>query len=210
METKVTESSLLRNDGQMLLLKSATYDQMHRDSLRIWCHQCARYGIPTREFIAWLKDYIGDRSAIEIGSGAGDFAHHLGIKGTDSKMQERPDVQAMYEAMGQPVIKYPEWIEKIDAISAVKKYKPKVVFASWVTHWIDPNLPPPPGGGNMYGIKEEEILAEPSVEAYVMLGNLEVHKYKPLRKLPHKELALPFIRSRATYPEMDRVFVWEK
>jgi hypothetical protein len=40
----------------------------------------------------------------------------------------------------------------LDAIAAIEKYQPDTVVASWVTHWIDPNLPVPPHGGNIYGV----------------------------------------------------------
>lgn len=192
--------------GQLRLLTAKDYDSLPRDSVRMWCWQNARYGLPTLETVAWLKAFIAGREAIEIGSGAGDLAFFLGIRGTDSKHQNDPESKRLYEATGQPTIKYPEWVEKIDAVEAVKKYKPEVVVAQWVTHWIDPNLPPPPGGGCMVGIKEEEILATGAT--YVVIGNTMVHKYKPLLKLPHEEIKLPFLRSRASYPEEDVVYIW--
>lgn len=202
----VQKLDLLDTKGQLKLLSANEYDALDRTSVRYWCNRNARYGLPTKELVAWLKEYIGGRKAIEIGAGAADLAYHLGITATDSKIQAEPEVKALYMSMMQPVIQYPEWVEKIDAVSAVREHKPEVVVAQWVTHWIDPNLPPPPGGGCIYGIKEEEILA--AGVTYIMIGNEAVHQYKPILKLPHKKYNFKFIRSRATYPDKDVVYVW--
>jgi hypothetical protein len=197
---------LLRPDGVMALLPSSAFDDLAADDLRLWCHKHGRYGIPTLELVGWLHDLIGERRAIEIGCGHGDLAHHLGIHATDSKVQTRPDVAAFYAATGQPTINYPAWVEEIDAVEAVRRYEPDFAIGSWLTHWIDPALPPPVGGGSVYGLREEMILGLGAT--YVMLGNLAVHGHKPILSLPHEEHALPFLRSRAFQPELDRVFVW--
>jgi len=205
---KIPKQDLLRPDGFIRLLQAHEFDAMDRNYVRWWCHQNARYGLPTKELVWWLHTYfVLGNNAIEIGSGCGDLGYHLNIKCTDSKMQEDPEIKAYYEMVGQPVIKYPERVEKLDALAAIAKYKPNVVIASWVTHWIDPKLPPPPGGGNVYGIKEDEILDTGAT--YVVVGNRKIHGYKPILKRPHLEVRLPFIRSRATYPEEDTVYVWE-
>jgi hypothetical protein len=194
-------------------------DLFDRTELRLWCHHNARYGLPTKELVEWLREYIGGREAIEIGSGAGDLAYHLGIKATDNKMQDDPtktllgptgqmvSVKEFYQMTGQPTIKYPDWVEKIEALDAVDKYKPQVVVAQWVTHWIDPNKPVPPGGGNVFGIKEDELLAKGVT--YIMIGNRKIHGGKPILKLPHKEYQFSFLRSRRNDSD-DVVYIWEK
>lgn len=193
-------------NGAIKLFPAAHYDRGDWTALRMWCHEHARYGLPTIELVEWLKQQIGDRKAIEIGAGSGDLCYHLGIIGTDNYQQEWPDVRLYYAVLGQPVIKYGEWVERLDALEAVKQHKPDVVIGSWVTHWIDPNLPPPPGGGNMYGIREDEILKR--VDTYIMIGNLEIHKHKPILKLPHEELNFPWIKSRAAARDQNRIFIW--
>lgn len=201
-----TLPDLLDQDGRLRLLPSAAYDDIAPDTLRYWCNRNSRYGLPTSELIGWLRDLIGNRKAIEIGSGNGDLSYHLGIPGTDNKMQARLDIAAYYMAMGQPVVDYPDWVQEMDALEAVRLHKPEVTIASWVTHWIDPELPPPVGGGNMFGVKEDVIIETGTT--YVMLGNLAVHRHKPILALPHEEHALPFLRSRSLKPELDRVFIW--
>ncbi len=213
MEIKVLPGNLSMPDllddrGQLQLLPAAAYDAISHEALMVWCNRNARYGLPTVELVAWLKERIAGRSAIEIGSGAGDLAYHLGIPGTDSKIQKRPAVRAWYESMGQPVIRYPKFVQNLDAFEAIEEYKPEVVVASWVTHWVDPNKPLPLGEvGCMFGIKEDLLLA--TGVTYIMVGNLDVHRQKPIFSLPHKEYNLPFVRSRATFPNLNRVWVWE-
>lgn len=197
---------LLDDRDRLKLLAAAEYDKIPWASLRLWCHHHARYGLPTVELIAWLRDLIGGRRAIEIGSGSGDLAYHLKIRGTDNKCQTRPDVALFYAATGQPVIRYPDWVEKKDALAAIAKYNPQVVIGSWITHYIDPNRPMPPGGGSIYGVRED-LLLDTGV-TYVLIGNLEIHGHKPILRMPHEEHALPFLRSRSQNPELDRVFVW--
>jgi hypothetical protein len=110
--------------------------------------------------------------------------------------------------MRQPVIRYPDWIEKVEALEAVQKYKPQIVVASWVTHWIDPHAPMPPGGGSMFGVQEDQLLATGVI--YVFIGNLLVHHYKPIMKRPHRMIELPFLRSRANVPDNDRILIWNE
>lgn len=199
--------NLLRNDGAMKLLSAGELDAIPADSLRMWCHVHGRYGLVTTELIAWLRDFIGDRSTIEIGSGAGDLCTHLGIIGTDSKCQNWPDVAAYYRASGQPTIRYPASVLEYDALAAIRKTRPQTVIASWVTHWVDPKKPPPPGGGSMYGVKETDLLK--TGVTYVLIGNLRTHAAKPILKQPHEEIALPFLRSRGQR-DLDRIFIWNR
>lgn len=200
------QPDLMGENHLIKLLPAATYDRFDPDGVRLWCHHHARYGLPTVELIGWLKDYIGRRHTIEIGAGAGDLAHHLGIKATDSKIQDEPEAATFYRLTQQPTIRYPAWVEKLDALAAIKKYRPQVVIASWVTHWIDPTKPAPPGGGCMFGVEEDRLLK--TGVTYVLIGNLVVHQHKPILRKKHEEVALPFLRSRAHQPEMDRVLIW--
>jgi len=196
---------LLDEHGRLKLLAAAEYDAFPRTAVQVWCHRHARYGLPTVELIAWLREQIGARKAIEIGSGSGDLAYHLGIPATDNRMQEWKDVISYYAATGQPVIRYPATVQSLDAVDAVALHKPEVVVASWVTEWIDPHLPMPPQGGNMYGVKEDQIVATCT---YILIGNLHTHGRKKIMRQPHQEYALPFLRSRARFPDLDRVWIW--
>jgi hypothetical protein len=197
---------LLDNNGVLKLLPAHQYDLIDHDVLRAWCMQNARYGLPTVELVEWLKDLIGGRRAIEIGSGAGDLAFHLGIKATDSKVQQTPFMQIYYKLLQQSPIKYPEWVEKIDAMQAIIRYRPQVVVASWVTQKV---MEPDGDTEGCYAGVEEDAIVASGVE-YVMIGNKFVHQQKKIMRLPHVEYELPFLRSRARLPEQNVVYVWNE
>lgn len=201
-----TIHDLTDEQGRLRLLPASAYDAIPRQNLQGWCHHNARYGLPTVELVAWIKEQIGGRKAIEVGSGAGDLGYHLGIPATDNRCQEKPDVRAYYEALGQPVIRYPDWVERLDAQEAIRVYEPEVVVGSWLTQWISPNKRAPKAGGNMYGVKEAGILN--TGVTYIMVGNHHTHGGKKILRFPHEEHALPFIRSRTSYPELERVYIW--
>jgi hypothetical protein len=197
---------ILLPSGLIKLLPMAFYEKIPAENLQLWCHKFARYGIPTVELIEWLQEWIGGKTAIEIGAGAGDLAHYLNIIATDNRMQEWPEIYNTYRFLNQPVIKYPKFIQKFDAVEAVKHFKPNVVIACWVTEWIDPTLPPPPAGGNIYGVKEDEILREGCT--YILIGNEKIHGAKKIMSLPHKEFTFPFLVSRSIFPKLNRIWVW--
>lgn len=200
---KDLSGELLRPDGKMKLKYASHYSQYSWDDFRSFCHFHARYGIPTIELIHYLDEIIGGRSAIEIGSGCGDLGFHLGIKMTDSKLQEDPLIVKIYKAMKQPVIKYPQDVEKIDALDAVKKYQPQVVVASWITPYSshEANF-----GSNPFGVKESEILD--LVETFIIIGNLDTHWDKPIRKKDHLLLHPEWLVSRAKNPKNNCIMVW--
>lgn len=202
---KDISSELLMENGYIKLLSAKEYEKYPWSDFRLFCHENARYGIPTVELVSFIKELIGDRSAIEIGSGAGDLGFHLRIKMTDSKQQENPLVIQAYQNMGQPIIKYPKEVEKIDALQAVIKYKPQVVVASWITTYAPREMP---YGSNPFGIREEEILN--LVETFIIVGNLDSHGDKPILNLPHLKISEPWIISRGKNSENNIIFVFGK
>ncbi len=204
-DLKDISQELLLPNGKMKLLPAAFYDAIDKGNLRLFCHSYARYGIPTTELIDFLIQKIDGRSAIEIGSGHGDLGYHLNIKMTDSKIQKNPEIQESYRAMKQPIIDYPDDVEEIDALDAVEKYKPSVVVASWVTTYAPHVMP---YGSNPHGIKETKILDK--IETFIIVGNNDLHGDKPIRKLPHLEIYEPWIKSRATNPENNRIYIWDR
>jgi len=197
---------LLDSNDHLKILPASAYDAIPQHELRLFCHFYARYGLPTKEMVEWLKKHIGKKSAIEIGAGHGDLGRALGIPMTDNYCQTWPDVKEFYEAAEQPVIAYGEDVERLDALEAAQKYKPDIIIGQWVTHWIDPALSVPVGGGSMYGVKEDLLLKE--CKTYIVLGNKNIHGHKPILKQKHAELKLPFIRSRASSPKENVVYVW--
>lgn len=203
-DCKDISTDLLQPNGYMKLHPAAFYKELHWQDFRLFCHDYARYGIPTTELITFLKDeIIKDRSVIEIGAGAGDLGHHLGIHMTDSKIQQRSDIKRVYAQTMQPVIQYPADVEKIDALDAVIKHKPQVVIGSWITTYAPHQMP---YGSNPNGIKEKEILD--LVDTFILIGNLAQHWDKPIMDFPHVEIKNDFLVSRAKNQEKNRIWIW--
>ena len=192
-------------EGGLLVPMPASYyraqDQM---KLAVWCVLRGYYQLPTVELVAWLKEYIGDRRAIEIGSGNGVLARALGIVGTDSHQQEEADRIAHYKKIQQAVIEYGSDVEKIDALSAIKKHRPEVVLAAWVTHCYQPDRPAE--GGNVDGVDEWKVVKRTG--EYVFVGNMGVHRDKPLFRRAYASYDLPFLFSRSMMAERNRVWCW--
>lgn len=202
-DTKDIASELLTENSRIKLLDAQKLRAYRWEDFRLFCHFHGRYGVPTIEQNLFLKKIIGERSAIEIGAGAGDLGFHLQIPMTDSKMQDNPKIKKMYEGMRQPTIVYGTDVEKLDALEAVKKYKPQVVIASWVTTYAPQQMP---YGSNPYGVKEDLIFKE--IETFILIGNKDSHGDKPIMKIPHEEINEPWIVSRAQYQYNNRIWIW--
>ncbi len=162
------------------------------------------YSFPTEELCAFLRGRIGGRTAIEIGAGPGVLAKALNIPATDNRQQEEPAMQAYYQSLRQSTVPYGEHVEKLDAAAAVKKYRPQVVVACWVTHRFDPQRPH--AGGSTSGVTEASIIA--SCEEYIFVGNEHLHAHKPIWTLPHAKYTPPWLFSRAINRTRDFIAIW--
>jgi cephalosporin hydroxylase len=156
--------------------------------------------LPTEELIDFLH-YQLTYPAIEIGAGTGAIARALKIPATDSHMQERPEIKAYYESMGQPVIKYPIDVIKMDAETALKHYKPNTVVGAYITHKYNGV------SGNMYGVVEGKILAAKC--KYILIGNDTIHHDKPILKYDHKTLRFDWLVTRSQ-KEFNYIKIWQK
>lgn len=190
-------------EGLLLVKPYEFWKSRDRNEIMYFMHQNGIYVMPTTELIDWLRaNIIG--SAIEIGAGNGSIARALSVPITDSRMQERPEIKFMYQLSGQPVMKYPADVEKLDAIEAIKKYKPDTVIAAFVTHKYDKKV----GDGNMWGVQEEIVLQE--TKRYINIGNRVTHRNKPILALPHKELHFEWLVTRAINQSENRIFIFNK
>lgn len=205
-DTSVVDKLLLDEKGLVRVRSSDELGQLDLQAVRIWCHQRAVYLIPSLELIAWLKDRIGGRRAIEIGSGNGAVGRALGIPTTDNRSQEWPDVKTFYALTGQPTIKYPDDIETIPALDAIKKHKPQVVVACWVTHLYREDEHE--RGGNMYGVDEDAVL-DSGIETYIHIGATSSHSQKRILSRPHEEHRPAILFGRGK-PEDRVIWVWER
>lgn len=196
----------LDSKTRLLTVPSAKlYSVIPADHLRLWCHHHGFYGLPTIELVNWLREQIAGRSAIEIGSGNGALGRALGIPITDSRLQERADIKAHYESIGQPTIKYPDDIQAFEALEAIRHFKPQVVIASWVTQVYREETHEL--GGNQYGIDEDVLLQQ--VPLYIHIGNIKTHSGKRILKLPHETYSFPWLYGRGEKSQ-DVIYVWRQ
>lgn len=164
------------------------------------------YGLPTLELCDYLRHRIAGRRAIEIGAGTGVLAQALGIPATDNRQQEEPAIAAHYERLGQPTVPYGDQVEKLDAASAIEKYRPEVVVACWVTHRFDASQPD--RGGSTSGVDEAAVIG--SCQEYIFVGNEHVHRHKPIWALRHEKLTPPWLYSRAANGSPDFIAIWKR
>lgn len=205
-DTSVVDKLLLDEKGLVRVLPESDLRKLPVELVRLWCHQRAVYLVPSGELIAWLAYRIGGRKAIEIGSGNGAVGRALGIPTTDNRSQERPDIKTLYALTGQPPIKYPDDIEALSALDAIKKYKPQVVIACWVTHLYREDEHE--RGGNMYGVDEDAVL-DSGIETYIHVGATSSHSQKRILSRPHEEHRPSFLFGRGK-PEDRVIWVWER
>lgn len=206
--------SLLLDQGSLRMVDTSVLAAVPYDDLRYWCNRRAVYGLVTTELVAWLKARIGGRIAIEVGSGNGALGRALGIPRTDSRIQETPEMRSWYARQGQAVVTYGDDVEHLDAIAAVRRYRPKVVVGMWVTEYVSPHETPGPGGGSVFGIEEQKLFDE-GVETYIVVGNMTVHGHKRILREPPSGVtvegfSVPWIWSRSATPSQNCVLVWDK
>jgi hypothetical protein len=193
---------MIPEKGIVRLLPAAFWHKLDRGVFLGWCFARARYGVVTEELIAWLRDKLAGRHAIEIAAGAGDLGWHLGIASTDSFVQaENPFFAQHYAVHGVATTQPGAHVRKLDALNAVHVYRPAVVVASWATHQSKV------GPGNDWGVRETAILASAD---YLMIGNGVTHAAKPIMRHPHETHRFPGLVSRAVYPQEDAVWFWKR
>lgn len=192
-------------DGHVRIMPASFYASTTKQERVLLGHRHAVYSLPTDELIHYLREFIGDRSAIEIGAVNGVVAASLGIPATDSRMQEDPNIVDIYKSMGQPVIRYGDNVEKLDAQQAVDKYRPQVVIAQWVTHKYREDRHA--AGGNMFGVVEEKIID--GIDDYAFIGNEITHVGKSIWSLPHTKISPDWLYSRAASEGQNFIGVWK-
>lgn len=208
MKTYLLDSSVrdltadvIASDGSLRIMPASYYLSITQEERLLLAQRHALYALPTVECVEWLRERIGTRSAIEVACGNGALGRALGIVRTDNRLQERPEIQLLYRSLDQPTIRYGNDVETLDAVEAVKKYRPQVVIAAWFTHKYDPRHPE--RGGNTYASDEQELLS--LCEEYILVGNFSPHSMHPLLQQPRELFQFPWLFSRS--PESERNFI---
>lgn len=193
-------------DGRkMRLLPYSEWMKFTWPEIRMLLHETATYVVPTEELLDYLDELIGDDKAIEICAGNGYIGSNLDIVMTDSYQQQDDRMTRMYyDLMGQPRIKYPKSVMKLEASRAVRQMKPHTVIACYATHkWREDTQ-----SGNDKGVDFGDVFSK--VQRLVLVGNLQTHKDNPLMALPHEEVYLPGLLTRAADQSTNRIFIWTK
>lgn len=192
-------------DGRkMRVLPHAEWMKFSWPEIRVLLHETATYVAPTEELLDCLDELIGDEKAIEICAGNGYIGSNLDIVMTDSYQQQDDKMSVlMYDLMRQPRIKYPASVLKLEASRAVRRMRPHTVIGCYATHkWRDDV-----GSGNDKGVDFADIYS--LVKRIILVGHKETHKHNPLMELPHKEIELPGLLTRAADQSLNRIFIWE-
>lgn len=188
--------------GNLRPVLSSILEEIPEDHILHWCVRNGVYQIPTVELIDWIRGKIGERSAIEICAGNGAIGRALGIKATDSYMQTLPQVALLYKTLGQATTTLAPEVEKLEALEAVKKYKPQVVVGSYCTQVGSPG----DTEASSFGVDEEAILTY--VETYIHVGNQVTHGKKRILKRPHETFQFPWLFGRSFDKKENCIYVW--
>lgn len=193
-------------DGRkMRVLPHSEWMRFSWPEIRMLLHETATYVAPTEELIDCLDELIGDEKTIEICAGNGYVGSNLDILMTDS-YQQQDDKKAvmMYDLMRQPRIKYPPSVIKLEASRAVRRMNPHTVIGCYATHkWREDTQ-----SGNDKGVDFGDVFSK--VQRLILVGNLQTHKDNPLMWLPHEEVVLPGLLTRAADQSLNRIFIWNK
>ena len=113
---------MLDEDGHIRELPASEWRKFEWDSMVKIMHNYPVYVLPTTELLDELDDLTADyEKTIEIGAGTGSIGRLLRIKMTGSHLQADKKVQFLYALQGQPVIKYPPDVVKLDALTACRR-----------------------------------------------------------------------------------------
>lgn len=192
-------------DGrEMKILPASVWESFPWSEMRLLLHETGTYVVPTEELVDYLDKLIGEESAIEICAGNGFIGRELGIPVTDSYQQQDDfGTSVYYQLAGQPTIKYPKDVVKMEANKAVDRFRPHTVLACYATHkWRYDTM-----SGNDKGVDFNKLIRK--VKRLILVGNTEVHKDNPLMKIPHEEIILPGLITRSAHPETNRIYIWE-
>jgi hypothetical protein len=191
------------SSNRMRLLPAAEYSKYPHVFIRGWASLRARYTLPTIELVQWLNERIGTATALEVGAGMGDLGYYLGIPQSDSAMQSSDQMRAFYKLIMQATTDPPSTVMREDAVESVKKHRPDVVIASWLTQ----KQLEGESTGNPFGPDEEEILHH--CKTYIHIGNDDTHGEKRILKHPHHVIRADWIVSRAARPANNNITVWK-
>lgn len=196
----------LESPGRPKILPASYWETTTVAERALFGHRHGIYLFPTTELVEHLTALIAGRKAIEIGAGNGALADALGIPATDNRTQEKPRDGWLLALARHPPVTYGPDVIECHASRAVRRFKPQVVVAAWVSEKYDPARPH--AGGPFDGVDERDVLLH--CETYILVGNTDVHRHKSIWARPHTIEYPPFVYSRASSGSPDFVAVWNR
>lgn len=196
---------VFRECGEFRILGMDFWKRFTDDQIKMFMLREAIYVLPTEELVDFLDKLIGDTYAIEVGAGRGFIGRELNIRTTDS-YQQQDDIRStiIYRMTRQTPVRYPKYVEKLDAVRAVRKYHPHTVLGCFVTHrWREDTQ-----DGNDLGIDMKKMYS--MIRRFILVGNKKIHRNNPLMSLPHEEIQLDGLITRGFDNDLNRIFIWEK
>lgn len=167
------------DDGVLNPMPQSFWENVHPDERSLFGYHHGIYALPTVELVERLRQIIAGREqqTIEIGAGNGGISKALGIQATDSYQQEDKNVSQYINQLGGATVPYGPHVARHESKEAIRKFKPKVVLACWVTHKYNPLKPHL--DGNQWGVDEHWVLSR--CDEYIFVGaETRTHNVKPL------------------------------
>ncbi len=178
-------------------------NQARRDASSRWLAEQGLYQLPVVELVDWMRERIAGRSALEICAGHGWLGEALGVVSTDGWVLDHPALRVRRALLGEQNCRPLPRVEKLEALDAVRKYRPEVVFGCFCTHlWC-----PKTRTGSALGVDDAAIFKTRSVQTYILVGARSVHQHRPFLKQSHETYQFPWLFSRGEEP---RIWVWNK
>lgn len=200
---KELDDLLLDGNGLCRVVPAGELHRFPHLQLSVWGNRHGLYQYPTVELVEWLSRLV-DKPAIEICSGKSIIGHALGIAQTDAGYQAEGSTNPVadrYKIIGAPLMQLPTWVERCEALTAVKKHRPRTVLGCWVTELGHR------GKTSAFGVDERKILK--LVKRYIMCGNIATHGRKwIIKNKPHSTVSERWLVTRSQYPEQNRIWVW--
>ena len=207
---------VLMPEGTFQMTTSAEIrEKLTHLEIRLFMNKMGMYVLPTLDLVEDLKVLLPDpATTIEVGAGNGVIADALGIKATDSYQQHESfkppkkykDLQDQFRNSGVPMVQYGPNVLRVDAATAVKRFKPKAVLGCFVTHKYDKTQHD--RKGNALGVDFLKLFK--SVDRIVLVGNETVHELNPIMDLPTISATSDALITRAKFQEKNRIYVWDK
>lgn len=182
------------------------------NSWRYYMGISGTFQLITVELVSFIKHLIKNKKAIEICCGNGTLAKNLNIPATDRMLtngtgNEAADLilKSSQDETNKYTSNFPDYVEKLTAHQAIKKYIPDIVIGCWVTQKNKGRKL-----GSAFGVEEDKILNQ--VETYIHCGSSvnPIHSEKYINKIKHWTIEADWLIDRASLRGPSQLKIWTK